>query len=399
MDIVLADISHDSLKPLTYTRSVSDVEVGGATVFEHVERELDAENYSVLVPEYLEEVTRKNSELYGLERDVNQAPDEEYVLYNASVIPDEEVAHEIEELEPGEAVFQDDTFIAGLTDRDLDYGELGEELGSFESNETGGEPLVIEYPWDLYSNNGELIERRFPGAAENGDVHGDATVRGEELYLEEGASVDPEAVIDATEGPVYIDEDAEIGSQAWIQGPVYIGPEASVEPQSAVYGDTHIGEAATIGGEVKKSVVHSFSNKAHHGFLGRSIVGSWSNLGAGTTNSDLKNTFGNVSVEHPVDGEVEAGTKVGATVGDHSKTDIGTMIYTGKVAGPVATLSSRVTGNVEPFTFTTPDGSEVYVPEKAVEHAENMMERKESRLPEGYIEAQKELIEHLSEEF
>ena len=121
------------------------------------------------------------------------------------------------------------------------------------------------------------------------------------------------------------------------------------------------------------------------------------NIGAGTTNSDLKNTYGDVKVEHPVEGSVNAGLKVGATLADHTKTDIGTLIYTGKQIGPIAKISDKVLENVEPFTWKNPSHEQEYIVEKAVEHAERMMGRREEHLPEGYIEAQKNLIERFSE--
>ena len=400
METVIADLGHDSLKPLTYTRSSTDLEVGGATVFDHIQRGLESENFNVLVPEYLEEITEKNSELYELEREVNSRPEKDFLLYNSTVIPNEDIRENIEDLSVGEGLYYEDTFITGVVDEYPDFDEVENIVEDLERVEISDEPIILEYPWDIARNNGELIERNFPGEEINGEISDEAVVTGDEgLYIGEGAEVRANATIDTSEGPVYIGSGTRVWPNSRIEGPVYIGEDSKVGAgeNAVIHENTHIGDVARAGGELEDAVMNSFTNKYHYGFLGHAVVGSWVNFGAGTTNSDLKNTYGDVTVEHPVEGKINAGLKVGATLADHTKTDIQTGIYTGKQVGPVAKISGKVTGNVEPFTWQNPGERVNYIPEKAVEHAERMMKRREEHLPDGYIEAQKELLEKLDE--
>ena len=155
----------------------------------------------------------------------------------------------------------------------------------------------------------------------------------EAVFVSKTTQIDPGAVIDARKGPVIIDNDTHIGSGAILVGPLYIGPHCLVKPLSHIGPDVSLGPFSKVGGEVARSVFLGYANKQHYGFLGHAYISNWVNLGAGTTNSNLKNTYGNVHVW--VDGGFEDSGKtfVGCAVGDHSKTAIGTTLNTGTVIG------------------------------------------------------------------
>ena len=400
MKLVLADLGHSSLKPLTYTRCSADLEIGGKTVFEQITDEINPEEAYILVPDYLEEITEKNTVLYSLDREVNSTPEESFILYNTTVIPNREIKEKIEVLEENEALFYKGKFVAGLTDREITFEELEDFAERFESIELDEEPVVLEHTWDMIEHNGELIEKNFPGEEIKGDLSDKAEVKGDKgLYLEEKAIVEENVVIDTSEGPVIIDSGTKVWPNSRIEGPTYIGEDTKIGAgeNAVIHENTHIGDVTRIGGEIEESIVNSFTNKYHYGFLGHAVVGSWVNFGAGTTNSDLKNTYGTVKVNHPDEGLIEAGMKVGASIADHTKMDIQTGIYTGKLLGPVSRASGKVTENVDPFTWVHLDEKHDYRVDKAVEHVERMMERREDYLPEGYIEVQKNLIRVLSE--
>lgn len=400
MRTIVADLGHDSLKPLTYTRSSTDLEVGGQTVFEHIEDGLE-EDVDVLVPEHLEEVTEMNSELYNLEREVNPEIDGSVLLYNSTVIPNDEIRRELGNLQSGEGLYHQENFIAGVTDDLEDFEDLEETISSMDRTEVSEEPAILEYPWDMVEHNGELIEQAFPGGEIKGMLSEEATVLGdrEQVYLGEEAEIAANATIDTSEGPVYIGSGTKVWPNSRIEGPAYIGSDTKVGAgqNAVIHENTHVGDVARVGGELEDAIMNSFSNKYHYGFLGHAVVGSWVNFGAGTTNSDLKNTYGTVKVDHPEEGEVEAGLKVGATIADHTKTDIETGIYTGKQIGPVAKIADTVTDDARPFTWQNPGEEADYDPERATEHAGRMMDRREEHLPEGYAEAQKNLIRELSD--
>ena len=85
--------------------------------------------------------------------------------------------------------------------------------------------------------------------------------------------------------------------------------------------------------DVEESIIHSYSNKQHDGFLGHEYLGCWVNLGADTNNSDLKNNYANVKV-FIKDEQVDSRSMfVGLIMGDHSRSGINTMFNTGTVVG------------------------------------------------------------------
>ena len=181
----------------------------------------------------------------------------------------------------------------------------------------------IEYLWELIKYLKEDLEEDLKGrgARVEGKVHPSAVIYSpEKVIIEEGAEVEACAVLDARSGPIYIGKKTIVRPQSYLRGPLSIGPECR------------------IGGEVTHSIFHGYCNKAHYGFIGHSYIGEWVNLGAGTTNSNLKNNYGTVKVT--VNGkEMDTGEQfIGCFVGDHAKTGIGTLITTGAVIGVGANI-------------------------------------------------------------
>jgi UDP-N-acetylglucosamine diphosphorylase/glucosamine-1-phosphate N-acetyltransferase len=145
-------------------------------------------------------------------------------------------------------------------------------------------------------------------------------------------------VIDAEHGPVYLDEGVEVHPFTRIEGPCYVGKKSILLGAKCREGNS-IGPMCRIGGEVEESIIHGFSNKYHDGFLGHAYVGEWVNLGALTTNSDLKNDYGDVEVILDGRTPIKTGSvKVGALIGDHTKTSIGTLLNSGAYVGAMALI-------------------------------------------------------------
>jgi UDP-N-acetylglucosamine diphosphorylase/glucosamine-1-phosphate N-acetyltransferase len=167
-------------------------------------------------------------------------------------------------------------------------------------------------------------------AAPHGGVPEGSIVLGDPTHLISlGASVEPGVVFDLRQGAVVIDQGAEVRSGTRLEGPIYVGPGTRV--LGGFVRASVFGPECRVRGEISASVFLGFANKSHEGFVGHSVVGQWVNLGAGTTTSNLKNTYGLVRLD--VDGErIETGRlNVGSLVGDHAKTAIGTMLATGTV--------------------------------------------------------------------
>jgi len=200
-----------------------------------------------------------------------------------------------------------------------------------------------QYIWDLVLANSEQITADFAAAGRNGvegTVEDPAAIRGnkKDIYIAPGVTVHPMVVIDAEDGPVYIDEDAEIHPFSRIEGPCYIGKKSVLFGAKCRKGNS-IGPLCRIGGEVEESIIQGHSNKYHDGFIGHAYIGEWVNLGALTTNSDLKNDYSAVSVMLDGRRAIDTGsTKVGSLIGDHAKTSIGTLFNTGSYVGAMALI-------------------------------------------------------------
>ncbi|MFH1389938.1 MAG: hypothetical protein ABIH56_04375 [Candidatus Margulisiibacteriota bacterium] len=176
----------------------------------------------------------------------------------------------------------------------------------------------INHPWELISGLKGALEKdlKVIGTKIKGLAHPTAVLYApENILIEEGAQIEALAVLDARSGPIYIGANTVVRPQSYLRGPLYIGPECR------------------IGGEVTHSIFHGYSNKAHYGFIGHSYIGEWVNLGAGTTNSNLKNTYGTVKMT--INGEtLDSGERfLGCLIGDHAKLGIGSLIPTGAVIG------------------------------------------------------------------
>jgi UDP-N-acetylglucosamine diphosphorylase/glucosamine-1-phosphate N-acetyltransferase len=200
---------------------------------------------------------------------------------------------------------------------------------------------MVNYPWDLVERNALALEQDYlHWRRQRGDVAGPAGPTllgpGERFLADPSARIEPLVLVDTTRGPVLIDRGAVVQAFSRLEGPCYVGPDTQV--LAARVRGSSFGPQCRIGGEVEASIVQGYSNKAHDGFLGHSYLGEWVNFGAGTHTSDLRNDYGVVRVR--VDGErVDTGLlKVGAFVGDHTKTSINALLNTGTAVGPFAQL-------------------------------------------------------------
>jgi UDP-N-acetylglucosamine diphosphorylase/glucosamine-1-phosphate N-acetyltransferase len=207
-------------------------------------------------------------------------------------------------------------------------------------------PATWDYTWELVLANADQITSDFAAAGRSG-IHSDSiedpfVVRGnkDDVYIGAGTCIHPMVVIDAEHGPVFIDEEVEIHPFSRVEGPCYIGKKSILLGAKCREGNS-IGPVCRIGGEVEESIIQGYSNKYHDGFLGHAYVGEWVNLGALTTNSDLKNDYSNVSVTLDGRTPIDTGsTKVGALIGDHTKTSIGTLFNTGAYVGAMAVIAA-----------------------------------------------------------
>ncbi len=187
-------------------------------------------------------------------------------------------------------------------------------------------------------------------------------------------------VFDLTDGPILVRKGAEISAFTRIIGPVFIGEKAIIVGDRV--SSSSIGEVSKVRGEVSNTIVLGYSNKGHTGFVGHSYLGRWVNLGAGTTTSNLKNTYGKVQLQ--TSGRLrDTGEQfLGTFFGDYSKTGIGTMLTTGTVIGAGANVfgSGMPAKSVAAFAWGAEERYEI---EKFLEVAARMMARRHVGLSDG----------------
>jgi UDP-N-acetylglucosamine diphosphorylase/glucosamine-1-phosphate N-acetyltransferase len=251
---------------------------------------------------------------------------------------------------------------------------------------------LVAYPWDIVRSNGKEISHDFEAlgghAMQSGLSSWIAVVEPDRLRLGRGVKASPGVVLDASGGPIIVDDGTVLMANASITGPAYVGRDSIVRMGARIYGETTIGPVSKIGGEVVETVFHGHSNKQHEGFVGHSYIGEWVNLGAGTDTSDMKNNYSTVKVF--IDGrETDSGeTFVGLFMGDHSKSGIGTVFNTGTVVGVCCNIFG---GDYPPkyipsFAWGGSGGFVEYDLGKALETARRAMARRGEHL-DAYSEA------------
>ena len=265
----------------------------------------------------------------------------------------------------------------------LDADHTSEMLHGLPQEEV--DALLVRYPWDLIAQNAKALEDDWMSRSHGieGAISSSAVIVDiANVSVGHGATIKPTAYIDASTGPVHISYNATVESHASIQGPAYVGPGALVKPHAHIHGGTSIGPFCKVGGEIDATIICGHSNKQHDGFLGNSYLGSWINIGAGTTNSDLKNTYGTIRVRVAGE-ELETGERfLGAVIGDHTKIGINQSIPTGASIGFAANVftSSVVPKYLPSFTWLTDEGMSAGDPQRLVKTARVVMARRDVEL-------------------
>ncbi|MBK5269633.1 MAG: glucose-1-phosphate thymidylyltransferase, partial [Bacteroidia bacterium] len=256
---------------------------------------------------------------------------------------------------------------------------------------------TIQYPWNIFQLNDWAIRHDFELLTKNKRSEPisktNRVIEHSQVFMEKGAKME-HCIINASTGPVYIGKNAEVMEGSTIRGPFAICENACLKLGSKIYGATTLGPNCIAGGEIKNSVLFGYSNKAHDGYLGDSVIGEWCNLGAGTTNSNLKNNAGQVRV-WTQRGEINAGIKCGLMMGDYSRTAINTSVNTGTVIGVCCNVfGAGLTPKCIPNFSWGSEGIKRYDLEKALSDIANWKKMKEKKLTKSEINILKYIFEH-----
>ncbi len=371
MNIILFDSQNrEDLFPLTYTRPVADLRVGILKIKEKWEHYFK-QKVSYKTVEYL------NKKFPIKVEDRN-------LLINGSILPNIELINEINKLEPGELLIKNNEAVATLLNRNQVENIDFSKLKNFKLKEVKSDFSQINFPWDIFSKNGDEIKNDFhlltKGRTSQKLSKNVNALETENIFLEEGAKVEF-ATLNPNGGYIYLGKDAEIMDGAIVRGSLALCEHSALKLGAKIYGPTTIGPHSKVGGEVNNSVIIGYSNKGHDGFLGNSVIGEWCNIGADTNNSNLKNNYAEVKLwNYRKKGFVKSGLQFcGLIMGDHSKCGINTMFNTGTVVGVSANIfGSGFPRNFVPsFSWGGASGFTTYSQKKAFETAKLVMERRE----------------------
>jgi UDP-N-acetylglucosamine diphosphorylase/glucosamine-1-phosphate N-acetyltransferase len=383
--ILFDDYARNHLKPLTLTRPVADLRVGIFTIREKWEKLLKTSTSS-LTESYL-------SVKWPLKKDKNT------ILVNGSVLPTVGMVKAIEKLNENESLVYEGKTIAQRMDAvNLEFSPATKPLKVVGFVPKKEEFVKIEYPWDIFSKNEYAILADFKMAikGQKSQKPDDSnTVLGKgDLFIHKEAKVYG-ATLNTSDGPIYIGKNAEVMEGAMIRGPFALCEKSTIKMGAKIYGATTIGPECKVGGELNNVVIFGYSNKAHDGFIGNSVIGEWCNLGADTNSSNLKNTYEDVKVwNYPNEKFMSTGLQFcGLIMGDHSKCGINTMFNTGTVVG----VSSNIFGAgfqrnfIPSFAWGGVSGFQPYNLDKAMMVAHRVYKRRNV----DFTAADKKIFEHI----
>jgi len=383
MNIILFDDSNrQGLYPLTQTCAVAGLRLGIVTIKERWEA-ITKRNVFVHTAQYLQQ-------LY------TPLPTGKSLWVNAAVLADKTLFAAILAMEENIAFADEYGFVAGILDVNWSAFNAANALASFKQVQHMRDLRRLQYPWQIFQWNEQFIKEDFGLLTQHRKSQPlpptNQYINGKDIFIEEGAEVNF-SILNASQGPIYVGKNAVIMEGSLIRGPFAICDGATAKMGTKIYAATTVGPHCLVGGEIKNAVLQGYSNKGHDGYLGDSVIGRWCNLGAGTSNSNVKNTGGNVTMwSYPKQTYVPVGQKAGVIMGDYTRTAINTSLNTGTVTG----VCSNIFGHglqpkhIRSFSWGGHD-AEKYKLEKALADIANWKKMKHETL----TDAEKEVLTHI----
>lgn len=368
MNIVLFDDRKiwEDLLPLTYTRPVARIRIGILTIEEKWKAHFPDANVSCYTQEHLIEMFPSRIEQTN-------------IFINASAAPSAALIGTIKDMVHGECY--------SFKEQVLAYKGSLEEfklISNVLKKEFQGELIFISKVFEIFQKNGDAIKQDFElitKGRKSASLSNSVTVIGDPslVFAEEGVIAEA-CILSTKNGPIYLGKDSEVMEGSVVRGPFALCEHSALKLSAKIYGPTTIGPHSKVGGEVNNSVIFGYSNKAHDGFLGNSVLGEWCNLGADTNNSNLKNNYANVKLfNYRTKSQIDTGLQFcGLIMGDYSKSGINTMFNTGTVVG----VGANVYGggfpdtHIPSFSWGGAEGFQTYKLEKLFETSEKVFERR-----------------------
>ena len=393
---VFEDDDYENFYPLTVNRAVFQLRLGVDLLYEKWEAHFPNSNLRFCIRNHLADLTM--SKIEAACNRFEGVADSGAIFINGRFIPDEQLVEEIGSIELPKLLLCNGNLVAAVVPPNSDesrnlelmrywgYGHFKEIIKRIPKSDVNARE--VKYIWDFINMNPQQISLDFDRfkkklqtdlISTSANIDDDCLIYNRDaVRIGDGVRIDGHVVIDARGGPVFVDSGVIIEPHTRIEGPCYVGRDTMLVGGKIREGCS-IGPRCKVGGELEESIILGYSNKFHDGFLGHSYLGEWVNLGAMTTNSDLKNNYGTIRVDRG-DGLVDTGIrKLGAFIGDHAKTGIGTMLNTGITIG----LASNIFGAglvvdkfVPPFCWGGTGNYDVYDIERAIKTAKVVTKRR-----------------------
>ena len=387
-----------NLLPLVYTRPVYELVCGTTTLREKTTRDFPRMKINLHCRNYLAPVLKKSFPNIS----INRLSGKNCLFINGRILSEENLSAILSREKAEEIVFLKNSEIAAMrlgaeklkkvkkvlrTEPMKLSWQLKQFIPGMPKIKLGREVKLVHYLWELVNQNSHWIEKDARVAGKLGKClspipAGTYLINDKNIFIDRGVKINPGVVINAEDGPVIIGKNAKIFPQVTIEGPVCVGAGSSLKAGAKIYSGTTLGEVCKIGGEVENSIFLNFTNKQHDGFIGHSYLGSWINLGAGTTNSDLKNNYSPIKIF--INGKsIDTGvTFVGFFMGDHSKSGINSIFNTGTVVGVSCNLfgSNLFPKFVPSFSWGEEGRMKTYKLEKSLQTARRVMARRDEKM-------------------
>lgn len=409
---IFEDEGFKELLPLTWFRPAFDLRCGMNTLYEKIKRCYPRTNVHLLCREHLSVNAKKNHPGSM----VGKIGKETSVLFiNGRLLCDKELAKKIP-LAGGDEIFECDGAIVAvrLSKGNLDIIEnsitapISADAFTAVKNTARTskvEVKMISRFFDLIAANKEEIVNDFSyytrGGITRGRIHQTVALYGRgNIFVDDGADIESFATLDARSGPVFISKGVKVQPYTRIEGPCFIGEDSVITSHANIRSGTSIGPHCKIGGEVEETIFQGYANKQHFGFIGHSYIGEWVNLGAGVTNSDLKNNYGSIKIKYQEE-ETDSGRMfLGCAIADHTKVGIGALIITGAVIGAACNIfGGGLTHKFVPsFSWGNSHKLVKYEPESAIKTAQLVMSRRDVEMEDSDADLFRKVFELTEEE-
>lgn len=401
---IFEDNKYRNFLPLVYFRPVCHLHCGASSLRQKIE---SIAPHQKTVLHIRSELTETISDNFPKLK-INKFPNDDIWFINGRVLPDNTLAKLIKtNIKEQRAYTQGDSIAAAFIKKENLSNILDNITGNVINESTfknlpteAFQGTVINYIWDLINHNAEEIENDFQQLRQKKNIlvkiyKGVHLLNKKKIIIGNGSVIKPGVVLDAEKGAIIIGENVAIMPNAVVEGPVFIGDNSTIKIGAKIYHGTSIGKWCKVGGEVEASIIQSYSNKQHEGFLGHSYLGSWVNLGADTNTSDLKNNYSTIRVQ--VDGQsIDSGMQfIGLTMGDHSKSGINVMFDTGTVVGASCNIygAGLPPKFVPSFVWGGEKEFKTYDLEKSIDTMKRVMLRRNVTMSDSYEKLVRKVFE------